>query len=198
MGAQARPETDRPPWYRRGFGRNSPGASPAASPDGSAGNSPGGSGGNSPNGSVDPSLDGSPGASLGRSPGGSPASYGVQVVGDSVFDVEIDGWVTQSPEHYAVALVEFLQGPEYRLLHGRYVSAKALEERHFPDFLEAAGWTPMPWRTVSIALGRLAKAGKVTKKRDKEYRLSRGGKWKRQSVAQFLIPRPNAKPARGA
>jgi len=44
----------------------------------------------------------------------------------------------------------------------------------------------MPWRTVSAALGKL------TKKRNREYRCARrrGEKWKRISVAQFLIPAP--------
>jgi hypothetical protein len=106
--------------------------------------------------------------------------------------VGLDDWISPSPEEYARALIQHLQQPEYRLLHGQYVSSKALEEQFFPEFLREAGWAPMPWRTVAIALGKL------TKKRDKEYRSACDGEWKRRSIAQFLIPRPNAKATRAA
>jgi hypothetical protein len=179
MVAQTRPpEPDRPWWRRtaRGKGANSPS------------NSPRGSGGNSPENSAEGSVDLQPGGSPGRLPGTSPGAYAVQVVGGSVFDVEIDGIVTRSATDYAIALIEFLKGPEHHLLHGRYVSVRSLEERHLPDFLETSGWPPISWRSVSVALGRLAKAGKVTKRRDAEFRFAAGGK--PRSVAQFLIPRP--------
>jgi hypothetical protein len=188
MVAQTLPATDRQPWYRRGFGRNS-----AGEPSGpSSGGSPGGSGG----GAVGGSADAPSGASSGTSPGGSPVtssgSFDVQVVDDSVFDVELDGWMARSPEAYARAVIEHLQSPEYRLLHGQYVSSKMLEQRLYADFLERTGWPPMPWRTVAVALG------KVTRKRDKEYRSACDGEWKRRSITQFLIPRPNAKATRAA
>jgi len=174
MATQARPPTEHQPgfWSRR-FRGNSPRETPELKP----GNSPGGSVGGSP---VE-----QPGGSPGRSPGTSPGgSVGCQVVGDSVFLVEHDGWIARSPLEYAQALIAHLQRPEYDLLHGQYISSKALEEQFYPEFLREAGWPPMPWRTIAIALGRL------TKKRDKEFRCARNGEWQRRSVTQFLIPRP--------
>jgi len=78
------------------------------------------------------------------------------------------------------------------LVHGQYVTAKAMEAELYPRFLGEVGWDAMPWRTVSIALGRLAKVGKVTRKRDREFRCAQGGEWRRRSIAQFLVPRPDA------
>ena len=98
--------------------------------------------------------------------------------------VGLDDWISPPPEDYARALILYLQQPEYQLLHGQYVSSKALEEEFYPRFLLDRGWDPMPWRTVGVALGRL------TRKRDKEFRCVHGGKWQRRSITQFLIPRP--------
>jgi hypothetical protein len=110
---------------------------------------------------------------------------------DSVFVVDVDGRLTPSPVEYAVGLIQYLQQPDYELLHGQYVTAKALEKEFYPQFLQATGWAPMPWRTVSIALGRLARDGKVTHTRDREFRGSRGRgrKWRRHTLKQFLVPR---------
>jgi hypothetical protein len=113
-------------------------------------------------------------------------------VGDSTFVVSADGRVTRSPIEYAVELIAFLQHPDYELLHGQYVSSKSLEKEFYPRFLKATGWAPMPWRTVSIELGRFAREGKLTHKRDQEFRCAGGRKWKRRSINQFLVPHPKA------
>src|SRR6185295_3342865 len=164
MVVQTRPETDRSPWWgRRRWG------SPGHSPGGSPGNSSGGLPGTSPGGSAGGSLGGSPGGSVGNSPGGSQGhspgrspggsddgSCLVQVLGDSAFVIDVDGRMARSPTEYAVCMIEYLQQPEYELLHGQYVTSKSLEKEFYPRFLQATGWARMPWRTVGIALGRLA------------------------------------------
>ena len=147
--------------------------------------------GHSPGDLVGNSPENSPGGSPGRSDDGSCL---IQVLGDSVFVVDVDGRMAPSPEEYAVGLIEFLQQPEYELLHGRYVTVRELEKKFYPRFLKATGRERMPWRTVSAALGRFARDGKLTHTRDRGFRGAhgRGRKWRPREIKQFLVPRPAA------
>ena len=110
------------------------------------------------------------------------------MLGDTVIDIEIDGWMIE-PEHYAWALIEYLQ-QNHPVLHGRYLSRESMEGRHYPAFLRATGLAARPWRTISTALS------KITIRQPREFRGPLGRMWKRKTVTMFLIPAPQKEKAR--
>lgn len=167
---------------------NSPDDSPGRMPGGSPHTMPGGSTGDLADSSVGDLPDNSPDNSPGTSVGGSPDRF--QVLGDSVFLVDVDGRMAPSPVAYAIGLIEYLQQPEYEVLHGRYVTVRALEKKFYPEFLRATAREHIPWRTVSAALGRLARDGKATHMREFRDARGRGRKRKPRELKQFLVPCP--------
>src|SRR5262245_4794778 len=191
MVAQAR--HDRPSWWDRVRSGGSPDGLPGASPGGLVDRSPDTLPHTLPDGSPATLPDGSVGN---YSPDGSADGFDdggclVQVLGDSAFVVDVDGKMAPLPEEYAVGLIgEYLQRPEYELLHGKYVTVRALEKKLYPRFLKATGREPVPWRSVSAALGRLARDGKLTHMRVLTLRAGRGRKRRARQFKQFLVPRP--------
>ena len=83
------------------------------------------------------------------------------------------------PLQQALALLTFLQ--EQPGFEGAWVGARDLENCIYPIFLRASGRPPVPWRTVTRALGR------ITRKRIREFAYQGGGY---KCVTQYLIPDP--------